>query len=632
MKGAAVVVDAVRRLAGTPGWHLTTYGLGEHLDEHGIDLAGRPVDVRPPFTPDVLDGILAAHDVFVLPSVMRETYSIATREALAAGLPVICTDTLGPEEVIEHGGNGLVVPAGDAEALAAAIASLLTDPDLLGTLQAGARTPVAIRTIDEQVRGLADQFATLLEHPPAPAPAPPRKVVFVCGIEGAPLRYRAHLPAEALADLGVQTDVRHYRDPELLGLCGTADVVVFYSVPATHQVLELIDALHGADIPCAFDVDDLIFDPGIADEIPALRLLPPDEARLWLEGVNRYRTTMEACDAYIGSTEMLVDHAAAVSGLPAHRYDNGVGRVLARASDAALAAPRTPGPLRIGYFSGTTTHDEDWFHIEPAVLQVLDKHPDAELWLGGHLPESDALAHLGERLKRIPFVPWLDLPAALRDLDVNLAPLAPGSRFNEAKSAIKWLEAALVATPTVASPTQPFREAIEPGVSGLLADHPDEWVEALELLLSDAGARARIGAQARRHALLVWSPARQGRRYAAILRAIIASGVTRDRSSSWVRVANDEPAMAVTLAAYLPTDHPAATAPESAPSPAEAAGAAPVTPVEVNVDRARRAVALGRRGAASVRDEGPVVTARKAVRKLVRKGVRMVRVRLGPKD
>ena len=51
-----------------------------------------------------------------------------------------------------------------------------------------------------------------------------------------------------------------------------------------------------------FDVDDLIFDPGIADEIPALRLLPPDEAELWLEGVQRYRTTMEACDAYIGST------------------------------------------------------------------------------------------------------------------------------------------------------------------------------------------------------------------------------------------------------------------------------------------------------------------------------------------
>ena len=76
----------------------------------------------------------------------------------------------------------------------------------------------------------------------------------------------------------------------------------------------------------------------------------------------------------------------------------------------------------------------------------------------------------------MPFVPWLELPGVLRDLDVNLAPLAPSSRFNEAKSAIKWLEAALVETPTVATPTGPFREAIEDGGTGLLATTPDEWV------------------------------------------------------------------------------------------------------------------------------------------------------------
>src|SRR5690606_29168667 len=129
-----------------------------------------------------------------------------------------------------------------------------------------------------------------------------RSALFVVGIEGAPLRYRARLPAEALELEGVRTEVRHYRDPELLALGGQADVVVFYRVPATIQILELIATLRSTGIPCAFDVDDLIFDPEVRDEIPALRLLPPDEARLWLEGVNRYRTTLEACDAYIGST------------------------------------------------------------------------------------------------------------------------------------------------------------------------------------------------------------------------------------------------------------------------------------------------------------------------------------------
>ncbi len=139
-----------------------------------------------------------------------------------------------------------------------------------------------------------------------------------------------------------------------------------------------------------------------------------------------------------------------------------------------------PGPLRFGYFSGTTTHDEDWHFVEPAVVACLDAHPEVELWLGGHLPDSPALVPFGARVRRLPFVHWTELPALLRDVDVNLAPLAPGSRFNEAKSAIKWLEAALCATVTVATPTGPFREAIEADGAGILASGIPEWERALD--------------------------------------------------------------------------------------------------------------------------------------------------------
>ncbi len=636
MKGSAVLVEAARRLADEPGWHLTAFGLADHLTDTGGDISGLPLSVEDPFEPEDLATVLAAHDVFVLPSVMRETYSLATREALGAGLPVLTTDTLGPEEVVVHGDNGLVVPAGDPAALAAAMRRLIRDPDELARVRAGARRPVATRSIDDQVEGLATRFEQLLANP-GPGPGPGRgrgrevavalpwnlrSVVFVCGIEGAPLRYRAHLPAEALAGVGVRAEVRHYRDPDLLGLCGQADVVVFYRVPATRQILELIDALHSAGIPCAFDVDDLIFDPDIRDEIPALRILPPDEARLWLEGVNRYRTTLEACDAYIGSTDALVEHAAKVTGLPTHRFANGVGRLLATQADHELRRDRRPGPLRVGYFSGTTTHDEDWFHIEGAVLAVLARHPGTELWLGGHLPESPALHGLGPTLVRLPFVPWLELPGLLRDLDVNLAPLAPGSRFNESKSAIKWLEAALVATPTVASATQPFREAILDGDTGLLADDPDEWIARIDELLTDTATRTRIGAQARRRALLEWSPERQGERYAAILGAVVAAGPTpRRATSTWEPVALDEPALAVTIEAYDPRaagpDAIATGAPTAAPDDDGATHLFPVTTREQQLLRMiRRARSLQYRARTSIATDGVTTTAGKAARKL----------------
>jgi hypothetical protein len=403
-----------------------------------------------------------------------------------------------------------------------------------------------VRSIAEQVVGLEQTFEGLLAGRPDPV-APERsirRVAFVVGIDGAPARYRAHLPAEALGLLGVATTVVHHRDPSVEERLAAADAVVVYRVPATRQVLRSIEQVRGRGVPVLFDVDDLIFDPELAEEIPALRLLPPDEARLWLEGVHRYRTTMEACDAYIGSTPRLVEHAREVVGMDAHLFENGVGMALGAASDIALRSPRSPGPPRVGYFSGTTTHDDDWRHVEAAVVEAVGRHPGAELWLGGHLAPTDrVLASLGDRVRRLPFVPWYELPAVLRQIDVNLAPLEPGSRFNDAKSAIKVLEAALVATPTIASPSGPLRDAIDAGRTGWLADRPDEWQATLATVLRDGDGRTTVGARAQRAALLRWSPHRQGRRYLDILEqaATAAAAARRSPSTAWVPTVHDEP-------------------------------------------------------------------------------------------
>ena len=71
------------------------------------------------------------------------------------------------------------------------------------------------------------------------------------------------------------------------------------------------------------------------------------------------------------------------------------------------------------------------------------------------------------------------MPQVLANLDVNLAPLEPGSIFNEGKSAIKWMEAALAGTPTVASATASFVGAIDSWRSGVLAVDLDDWEEGV---------------------------------------------------------------------------------------------------------------------------------------------------------
>ena len=70
-----------------------------------------------------------AFDIFVLPS-YREGFSRSGMEAAATGLPLVLSDIRGCREVGRHEQEALLVPAGDAVALTAAVRRLVDDPDL----------------------------------------------------------------------------------------------------------------------------------------------------------------------------------------------------------------------------------------------------------------------------------------------------------------------------------------------------------------------------------------------------------------------------------------------------------------------------------------------------------------------
>jgi len=66
---------------------------------------------------------------FCLPS-YAEVFPVVILEAMASGLPVVSTFTGGVPDAVENGHNGLLVPAGDQQALAAALSRLLVDGPL----------------------------------------------------------------------------------------------------------------------------------------------------------------------------------------------------------------------------------------------------------------------------------------------------------------------------------------------------------------------------------------------------------------------------------------------------------------------------------------------------------------------
>ncbi len=86
-----------------------------------LNLAPR---VRLMHWPDDLAPFYAALDLYVSPS-RTEAFGLSIAEAMACGRAVVATATEGAQEIIEDGANGLIVPLGDVEKIAAAISALL---------------------------------------------------------------------------------------------------------------------------------------------------------------------------------------------------------------------------------------------------------------------------------------------------------------------------------------------------------------------------------------------------------------------------------------------------------------------------------------------------------------------------
>jgi glycosyltransferase involved in cell wall biosynthesis len=105
---------------------------------------------------------LATADVFVLPS-RSEALPNALLEAMAAGLPVVASAVGGILEVLEDGKTGLLVPAGDSQALAGALSRLMADAALAERLGAAARAYVETRySFDRMVASFENIYLTRL--------------------------------------------------------------------------------------------------------------------------------------------------------------------------------------------------------------------------------------------------------------------------------------------------------------------------------------------------------------------------------------------------------------------------------------------------------------------------------------
>lgn len=106
--------------------------------------------------------LYADSDLFVFPS-GTETFGNVLLEAMASGLPCICTDEGGVTDFTEHGKNAYVVPYRDAQALAHAILVASSFPELREKIREGALTTARGRSWDSVMERLMQSYDEVLE-------------------------------------------------------------------------------------------------------------------------------------------------------------------------------------------------------------------------------------------------------------------------------------------------------------------------------------------------------------------------------------------------------------------------------------------------------------------------------------
>jgi len=249
---------------------------------------------------------------------------------------------------------------------------------------------------------------------------------------------------------------------------------------------------------------------GVAKIIDAIRVqrLSEDATQAFFYRISK---AVQECDLVTCPTEELA-HQVRLLGRPAYVLPNGFDAANHAVSRRAMRDWNDVKDdlLRIGYASGTRTHQRDFAVAVPALARILRENAQVRLTLfvDGSSGEGVVLANefpeltdLADRIEWRALVKLPDLPKELARFSINIAPLELNNEFCEAKSELKFFEAALVGVPTVATPTGPFKRAIIHDVTGMLADSDEAWYATLTDLLGNPEKRARM-AQAAYHTSL----------------------------------------------------------------------------------------------------------------------------------
>jgi glycosyltransferase involved in cell wall biosynthesis len=315
--------------------------------------------------------------------------------------------------------------------------------------------------------------------------------------------YRVLNISQSFWELGVPNLVVTSDDIlSLESLPKSIDLIYFWRTSLDLEKCKWWNESRESGIKIAYDSDDLTFETSTYnfENVHALSLIPRNEAEFLVEVIaKRQEDQVRNSDLGIAGTPELrnaysrlnMDSIVIPIVLPRWMQSQGEKIFKLRKFHENKAG------LRIVYCSGSRSHGLDFESCADGVFNFLRKNPSATLTLQGAAPiDKKEVPHdIQGQVAFYPMVSHRELLPYLAKFHVQLAPLEMGNNFVSAKSATKFMQGGIIGVPTIASPTEPFAQAIESGINGFLASNAKEWEAALEQL-ADPNNLSRIAEKA----------------------------------------------------------------------------------------------------------------------------------------
>ena len=314
-----------------------------------------------------------------------------------------------------------------------------------------------------------------------------KNIIYIKDVfDNSTFRYRTYNVMEAMK-ISDKYFVTCFLISELYSIYDVLDkieLVILQRAKWSFELESFIHILRKKNIKIVYDMDDLIYHtkyvPKYLNSIGDYREFSID---VFFALAKRYEMIASICDFFIVTTEGLKKHIKEDFNKPVLVLENFLNLEQEYISQRIVLEKKNAysgDKFIIGYFSGSNSHQRDLEIVESAIIKLMEEFDNIYLKVVGYMTLDDKLEDLKKKGRIIfdNFVPYQELQYKIGSVDVNVIPLQR-HEFNECKSELKYFEASIVDTVSVAVNNEVYSSIIEDGVDGFLCNEMD-WYEKLK--------------------------------------------------------------------------------------------------------------------------------------------------------